>query len=199
MSARRSSGASRGKAPARGRAKPTAGPRRAKATPRARAAIAPASLGRAGRAAAERAATELCHEVLARQGVVRAEVGLAFGGDDTLRELNRRYRGLDKATDVLSFTYEDQSDGRGRRQLAGDVVISVPRIFVQARRYRVSPGRELARLLVHGALHLCGHDHLRAGERTRMRGLELAHLQRLGKKREQALTQLLLAWSPSME
>jgi len=167
-----------------------------RSAPRARPA--PARRG-SGRAAAQRAATDLCHEVLARQGVVRAEVGLAFGGDDTLRELNRRYRGLDKATDVLSFTYEDKSDGRGRRHLVGDVVISVPRVFVQARRYRVSPGRELARLLIHGALHLCGHDHMRAAERMRMRALELAHLQQLGKARETALTGLLLGWAPSME
>jgi probable rRNA maturation factor len=137
--------------------------------------------------------------VLTRQGVARAEVGLAFADDDTLRELNRRYRGLDRTTDVLSFTYEDKSDGRGRRQLAGDVVVSVPRVFVQARRYRVTPGRELARLLVHGALHLCGHDHARPAERLRMRGVERDHLRGLAKTREQALTRLLLAWSPSME
>jgi len=188
VSARRSSGARRARPAA---AKPAA------AKPAA-AKPAPARRG-SGRAAAQRAATDLCHEVLARQGVVRAEVGLAFGGDDTLRELNRRYRGLDKATDVLSFTYEDKSDGRGRRHLVGDVVISVPRVFVQARRYRVSPGRELARLLIHGALHLCGHDHMRAAERMRMRALELAHLQQLGKARETALTGLLLGWAPSME
>jgi probable rRNA maturation factor len=152
-----------------------------------------------GRAAAQRVASDLCREVLTRQGVARAEVGLAFADDDTLRELNRRYRGLDRTTDVLSFTYEDKSDGRGRRQLAGDVVVSVPRVFVQARRYRVTPGRELARLLVHGALHLCGHDHARPAERLRMRGVERDHLRGLAKTREQALTRLLLAWSPSME
>jgi probable rRNA maturation factor len=181
-------------------AKPAAAKRAAakpaRTAPRAR--TAPARRG-SDRAAAQRAATELCHEVLARQGVVRAEVGLAFGGDDTLRELNRRYRGLDKATDVLSFTYEDRSDGRGRRHLVGDVVVSVPRVFVQARRYRVSPGRELARLLIHGALHLCGHDHMRGAERVRMRALERAHLQQLGKAREAALTGLLLGWAPSVE
>jgi probable rRNA maturation factor len=189
VSARRSSGAKR--------ARPAAAkPARTAAAKRARPA--PARRG-SDRGAAQRAATELCHDVLARQGVVRAEVGLAFGGDETLRELNRRYRGLDKATDVLSFTYEDRSDGRGRRHLAGDIVISVPRVFVQARRYRVSPGRELARLLIHGALHLCGHDHLRAAERTRMRALERAHLLQLGKTRELALTRLLLGWAPSVE
>jgi len=181
VSARRSSGAKRARPAAAKRARP-----------------APARRG-SDRGAAQRAATELCHDVLARQGVVRAEVGLAFGGDETRRELNRRYRGLDKATDVLSFTYEDRSDGRGRRHLAGDIVISVPRVFVQARRYRVSPGRELARLLIHGALHLCGHDHLRAAERTRMRALERAHLLQLGKTRELALTRLLLGWAPSVE
>lgn len=136
--------------------------------------------------------------MLTAEGVARAEVGLALGDDEILRQLNRRYRGLDKTTDVLSFTYEDRTDRRGRRELAGDIVVSVPRVFVQARRYRVTPGRELARLLVHGALHLCGHDHGRSDERARMRGRERVHLRGLGRAREAALTRLLLAWAPSL-
>ena len=91
-------------------------------------------------------------------------------GDVELRELNRRWRGIDRSTDVLSFPYDTKT------AVSGDLVISVDRVREQAKRYRVSLGRELARLAVHGALHLAGHDHHRAGERRLMRARENAVL-----------------------
>ena len=95
------------------------------------------------------------------------EITIVLARDPELRELNRRWRGIDRATDVLSFPYGD----RGRR-VDGDLVISLDRLAAQAKRYRVSPGKELARLIVHGTLHLAGHDHHRASERTLMRRQE---------------------------
>jgi probable rRNA maturation factor len=139
-------------------------------------------------------AAALCERVLAGDGVARAEVGLAWGGDDLLRELNRRYRGIDRATDILSFTYEDEFDGSERRTLTGDLVISLPRLLSQAKRYRTSHGRELARLLVHGALHLCGHDHVKVVERRRMRARERVHMNAVDPRAEEALTRLVLGW-----
>jgi probable rRNA maturation factor len=133
--------------------------------------------------------------VLAGEEVARAEIGLALGDDGTLRQLNRMYRGIDRTTDVLSFTYEDRRDARGTRELWGDLVVSVPRVRVQARRYRVSAGRELARLLTHGALHLCGLDHRRAAERADMRSRERRHLRGLTALQERALTRLVRAWT----
>jgi probable rRNA maturation factor len=130
--------------------------------------------------------------------VGRAEVALAFGGDDTLRGFNRRYRGVDRATDVLSFLYEDETKD-GVRRLAGDLVVSVPRVLAQARRYRVTPGRELARLVVHGALHLCGHDHVQVGERRRMRERERVHLRALPAAWEHSLTRLVAGWAGRVE
>jgi probable rRNA maturation factor len=105
------------------------------------------------------------------------------------------YRGMDRTTDVLSFTYEDRRDARGARELWGDLVVSVPRVRAQARRYRVSPGRELARLLTHGALHLCGLDHQRASERADMRARERRHLRALSAAQERALTRLVRDWT----
>jgi len=69
---------------------------------------------------------------------------------------------------VLSFGYEATSPGRPAA-ISGDLVISLDRLDDQARRYRVTRGRELARLAVHGALHLAGLDHQRVAERRRMR------------------------------
>src|SRR5262245_35363978 len=116
--------------------------------------------------------------VLAREGVTRADVSVVFGDDVLLRTLNARYRGIDRATDVLSFTYEDDGPGGARRALGGELVLSTARIAAQARRYRHTPGKELLRLVTHGLLHLCGHDHVKAGERKVMRAAErraLAH------------------------
>ena len=109
---------------------------------------------------------------LAREGVRRADVAVVFGGDALLRELNARYRGIDRATDVLSFTYADDGPGARGRALDGELVLSVDRLAAQARRYRHSPGQELLRLVTHGLLHLCGHDHVKAGERRLMRAAE---------------------------
>lgn len=141
-----------------------------------------------------RIAAELVHKILAHEGVAHAEVGLAHGSDGLVRVLNKKYRGMDKATDILSFTYEDVQDEQGHRVLFGDLVISVPRLLAQAKRYKVTPGRELARLLTHGALHLCGHDHMKVGERTRMRAKERVHMDAVNGVSEKALTRLVRSW-----
>ena len=105
---------------------------------------------------------------LALEGRRAGEVAVLLADDRSLRDLNRRWRGIDRATDVLSFVYQVHRDGR----IDGDLAISLERMAAQARRYRVSAGRELARLAVHGALHLAGLDHAGAAERRRMRRRE---------------------------
>ncbi len=101
------------------------------------------------------------------------EIGVVLAGDGTLRELNRLYRGIDRATDVLSFLYVVKG-----RAVDGDVVVSLERMEEQARRYRVSRGKELARLVIHGALHLAGLDHQAPRERVAMRRREKQALHR---------------------
>lgn len=103
------------------------------------------------------------------------DIAIRLTGDAELRELNRRWRGLDRATDVLSFSYEDGNRPAGPR-VSGDLVISLARAEEQARRFRVSNGAELARLVIHGTLHLAGLDHHRAAERRAMRAREEAAL-----------------------
>ena len=114
--------------------------------------------------------------VFRSEGRRAGEVGVVIAGDDLLREMNRAWRGLDHATDVISFAYDEHERDAATRPVCGDVLISLDRTAAQAKRYRVTPGRELARLVLHGALHLCGHDHVRAGERARMRAREGAAL-----------------------
>jgi probable rRNA maturation factor len=95
------------------------------------------------------------------------EITVVLTDDATSRALNRRWRRIDRATDVLSFDYGTQA---GR--VSGDLAISLDRLRAQAKRCRVAPGHELARLVIHGTLHLTGHDHHQDGERRRMRALE---------------------------
>ena len=110
--------------------------------------------------------------VLELEGRRGGEIGVVLANDEVLREFNRRWRGIDRATDVISFNYDEDQPDRATRSITGDIVISMDRVRSQARRYRVSPGQELARLVIHGTLHLCGHDHTRAAERRTMRERE---------------------------
>lgn len=105
---------------------------------------------------------------LALEGRRAGEVAVVLADDAKLRELNRQWRDLDRTTDVLSFGYDEGGDD----EVDGDIVVSLERVREQAKRFRVTPGRELARVVVHGALHLAGLDHQGSAERRRMRARE---------------------------
>jgi rRNA maturation RNase YbeY len=109
-----------------------------------------------------------------------AGVSLSLVRDAEIRELNRTHRSRDAATDVLSFPlYAPEAFERNGRthwrapqaageHLLGDIVISVDTAQVQAAAYDAPLAREIERLLIHGVLHLCGHDHENAAERRVM-------------------------------
>ena len=105
---------------------------------------------------------------LALEGRRAGEVAVVLADDAKLRDLNRQWRDLDRATDVLSFGYDEGGDD----EVDGDIVVSLERVRDQAKRFRVTPGWELARVVVHGELHLAGLDHQGAAERRRMRARE---------------------------
>jgi probable rRNA maturation factor len=88
-----------------------------------------------------------------------AEVHLVLTGDQTIRELNQRFRDIDRATDVLSFPEGDVLPS-GRR-LLGEIVISLDSARRQAEALGHDEVRELSELALHGTLHLLGYDHLR--------------------------------------
>ena len=92
-----------------------------------------------------------------------AELSILITHDDHIRELNRAYRGKDRATDVLSFPNGDKV---ADKLLLGDVVISVDTASRQAEELGVTLEEEVERLLVHGIVHLLGYDH-ELGERER--------------------------------
>jgi probable rRNA maturation factor len=130
--------------------------------------------------------------VLKGEGRRPGEVAIVLADDQLLRQINRDWRAIDRATDVISFAYDEREPDAATRPVRGDLFISLDRVRDQAKRYRVTPGAELARLVVHGTLHLCGHDHARAEERRRMRAREDAAL-RGARAQARALDRLLAA------
>ncbi|WP_457640350.1 rRNA maturation RNase YbeY [Persephonella sp.] len=86
------------------------------------------------------------------------EVSITLTDNNTIKELNREWRGKDKPTDVLSFPIDEKPPGY-RYKLLGDVVISLPYAKRQAEEIGFSYQEEVTRLLVHGILHLIGYDH----------------------------------------
>jgi probable rRNA maturation factor len=107
-----------------------------------------------------------------------AGVTVAFVSDRRMRELNRRWRGKRGTTDVLSFPAAQDEFEKLEGFTLGDVVISVEQAARQALEHKLSFEREIAQLILHGLLHLCGYDHeTDTGEMNR---LELRLRRRLG-------------------
>ena len=129
------------------------------------------------------------------------QVSLAVTCDETVHALNREYRGLDEGTDVLSFSPSHQGHWEGETKFPevdngktaapgrpafvyppgeaaplGEVVIAFPQAKRQALEHSVPLEQELALLIVHGVLHLAGHDHLEPMEQMKMQEKEQAAL-----------------------
>ena len=102
-------------------------------------------------------------------------VTVVLADDDTLRDLNRRFRGFDEVTDVLSFgaaTAVSFPEVPDAEPSLGEVVVSYPQALRQAREQGVRAEHEVALLVVHGILHLLGHDHAEPAEEAAMKKLE---------------------------
>jgi rRNA maturation RNase YbeY len=107
--------------------------------------------------------------VLRALGHARSELSLALVDDAAMTALNAEHRGKHQPTDVLSFSLVEGAHAGFRGALLGDVVIDVEQAARQARRARRPLDDELARLVIHGVLHLLGHDHEHDAEARRMR------------------------------
>ena len=97
---------------------------------------------------------------------------------EEMHQLNRRFRGKDAATNVLSFPAE--LPDTIELPLLGDVVLCAPVVAEEARLQGKSPEAHWAHLTIHGVLHLLGHDHQEPGEAAVMEGLEIKLLESLG-------------------
>ena len=119
-------------------------------------------------------------------------VNVMLTDDEGIHAVNLEQRGVDRATDVLSFPFNELTPGEfeadeceydydSSKILLGDMVISLQRCEAQAKEYGHSFEREVSYLTVHSVLHLLGYDHLDEGEqKRRMRGREDAIMETIG-------------------
>jgi probable rRNA maturation factor len=107
-----------------------------------------------------------------------ADVTIAFVSDRAMREINRTWRGKRGTTDVLSFPAQQDEFEKAAGPNLGDVVISVEQAARQALANGLSLDEEIAQLILHGLLHLCGYDH--ETDDGEMNRLELRLRRRLG-------------------
>lgn len=123
------------------------------------------------------------------------EAYITLTDNETIQELNKEQRGIDKATDVLSFPLINYIDGvpeimpgdidpATNRVSLGDIIISAEMAYEQADSYGHSPQRELSFLAVHGTLHLLGYDHESESGEKIMFGKQDQVLDEIGLKRE---------------
>lgn len=149
-------------------------------------------------------AERVCERVLETEHCpYPAEVSLTYTGDEEIQNLNREYRGIDRATDVLSFPNLpfEGADGPGDWSAAsadeadcldpetgnlvlGDIVLNLNRTAQQAQEFGHSLQREFAFLIAHSMLHLCGYDHMTEEDAAVMFGRQEKILSDLGITRE---------------
>lgn len=117
-----------------------------------------------------------------------AEISVIIVDDEEIRRLNKKHRGIDKSTDVLSFpmgengVYDINRDTGAK--ILGDIIISINHAYDQAEKYGHSLQREIGFLTVHSLLHILGYDHENGGlEAVHMREKEEAVLTQMGLKR----------------
>ncbi len=104
-----------------------------------------------------------------------SEVSIILTDDTEIHELNRRYRGIDRATNVLSFELGDPV-------LMGDIYISLDTVLREAAAAKISVAEHTAHMVVHGMLHLQGYDHIKDDEAEIMESLEIKTMKKLGLK-----------------
>ena len=125
-----------------------------------------------------------------------AEVNVILTDNQAIQEINREHRQIDSPTDVLSFpmvdyeapsdfdhvedAVEDYFNPETGELMLGDIVISVDKVEEQAEKYGHSQTRELAFLVAHSMLHLCGYDHMEEEERLLMEARQNEILERRG-------------------
>lgn len=134
----------------------------------------------------EEIAHRVIEEVLEQENCpYEASVEIIYTSDEAIQEMNREHRGIDRATDVLSFPMVDFAspcdydmleteeadfyfEPDSGELMLGDIVLSIPRIIEQAQEYGHSRQREYAFLIAHSMLHLLGYDHMTAKDAAKM-------------------------------
>ena len=119
-------------------------------------------------------------EFLTQLGFGASGLSVLIADDEALRVLNSEHRGLHRSTDILSWSYLE--DTAGNPELLGELAVSLERVHAQALQNGWDTPTELLRLLAHGCAHLAGHDHQTEEEERNMRAVEITLLERVGLK-----------------
>jgi probable rRNA maturation factor len=123
--------------------------------------------------------TFVARSALSYINVPPGDLTLVFTDEDSIRELNKQFAGVDRPTDVLSFA-DGNPDFETHRMYYGDVIVAVPIAEQQAHLAGHSLKDELTVLIIHGVLHLLGHDHSNESESDKMWALQDEILRHLG-------------------
>ena len=127
---------------------------------------------------------ELLAFALKREKLDNVEFNFIFVDSNTIHDINKTYRNVDRVTDVISFALEDNKTIELDHRLLGDIYICVERAEEQAKEYGHSFLRELAFLTIHGLLHLLGYDHMEKEEEKIMFQKQEDILNEFGIRRE---------------
>lgn len=120
-------------------------------------------------------------------------ISITLTTPEHIHEINKQYRNVDRATDVLSFPMFEKEEIDSKianhdfehEDVLGDIVISIEQVEKQAKEYGHSFEREFAYMLVHGFYHLMGYDHIKEEDKVIMRPKEENVLEKLGIRREE--------------
>ena len=104
--------------------------------------------------------------------IKECEFNIIVVNNEYIHNLNKKYRGIDRETDVISFALEDDKTFNLENRVLGDIYISLDRVYSQASEYGHSILREFAFLSVHGMLHLLGYDHMNKDDEQVMFSLQ---------------------------
>lgn len=116
-------------------------------------------------------------------GVENSEVSITLTDDKNIHELNKKFRGIDRPTDVLSFALRESDEPEilnAEIETLGDIIISIERAKLQAEEFGHSFLREIIFLEVHGLLHLLGYDHIEESDRIEMESEQKFIMEKLG-------------------
>lgn len=118
-------------------------------------------------------------------------INIILTNPEEIRKINKEYRNIDKETDVLSFPMFEKEEIKEILQtklnnidVLGDVIVSIDKVYEQAKEYNHSFEREFAYMLVHGFYHLMGYDHMQDDEKEEMREKEENILNKLNITRQ---------------
>lgn len=111
--------------------------------------------------------------VFTKERIAAADLNLIFCDDEFLSDMKKRFFGVSQWTDVIAFRLNDED----KSNIEGEIYISLPRVIDNAATYNEPVKKELARVIIHGGLHLIGYDDIEESDKTIMRGKELEFLE----------------------